>query len=76
MTPRDRAIAVTLTNEADTEVVLQADINAWSQKPDGTDELVLHGRPGPGAPHHQAGAQGAAGGARWPCSSRPTRAGN
>ncbi|UUZ65090.1 fimbria/pilus periplasmic chaperone [Polaromonas sp. P1-6] len=41
MTPRDRAIAVTLTNEADTDVVLQADINTWSQKPDGTDELVL-----------------------------------
>lgn len=41
MTPRDRAIALTLTNEADTEVVLQADINTWSQKPDGTDELVL-----------------------------------
>lgn len=41
MLPRDRAIAVTLTNEADTEVVLQADINTWSQKPDGTDELVL-----------------------------------
>ena len=41
MTPRDRAIAVTLSNEADTEVVLQADINTWSQKPDGTDELVL-----------------------------------
>lgn len=41
MTPRDRAIAVTLTNEGDSPVVLQADINAWSQKPDGTDELVL-----------------------------------
>lgn len=41
MTPRDRAVAVTLTNEGDTEVVLQADINNWSQKPDGTDELVL-----------------------------------
>lgn len=41
MTPRDRAIAVTLTNEGDTTVVLQADINTWSQKPDGTDELVL-----------------------------------
>ncbi|WP_431098597.1 fimbrial biogenesis chaperone [Polaromonas aquatica] len=41
MTPRDRAIAVTLSNEADTEVVLQADINTWSQKADGTDELVL-----------------------------------
>ncbi|HAL38804.1 MAG TPA: molecular chaperone [Polaromonas sp.] len=41
MTPRDRAIAVTLTNEGDSAVVLQADINSWSQKPDGTDELVL-----------------------------------
>ena len=41
LTPRDRAIAVTLTNEGDTPVVLQADINTWSQKPDGTDELVL-----------------------------------
>src|SRR5659263_85474 len=41
MTPRDRAIAVTLTNEGDTAIVLQADINSWSQKPDGSDELVL-----------------------------------
>ena len=41
MTQRDRAIAVTLTNEGDTPIVLQADINTWSQKPDGTDELVL-----------------------------------
>jgi fimbrial chaperone protein len=41
LTPRDRAIAVTLTNEGDTAVVLQADINTWSQKADGTDELVL-----------------------------------
>ena len=41
MTQRDRAIAVTLTNEGDSAIVLQADINAWSQKPDGTDELVL-----------------------------------
>ena len=41
MTPRDRAIALTLTNEGDTEVALQADINVWSQKADGTDELVL-----------------------------------
>lgn len=38
MTPRDRAVAVTITNEGDTEVVLQADLNAWSQQPDGTDE--------------------------------------
>jgi fimbrial chaperone protein len=41
MTPRDRAVAITLTNEGDTPVALQADINVWSQKPDGTDELVL-----------------------------------
>ncbi|AEG94600.1 fimbrial biogenesis chaperone [Ramlibacter tataouinensis] len=41
MTPRDRAIAVTLTNEGDTDVVLQADIHSWAQKPDGADELTL-----------------------------------
>lgn len=41
MTPRDRAIAVTLTNEGNTEVVLQADVYEWKQKPDGTDDLVL-----------------------------------
>jgi fimbrial chaperone protein len=41
MTPRDRAVAVTLVNEGDTPVALQADINVWTQKPDGTDELVL-----------------------------------
>jgi fimbrial chaperone protein len=37
MKPRDRAVAVTITNEGDSEVVLQADLNAWSQTPDGTD---------------------------------------
>ncbi|MGY8905495.1 MAG: fimbrial biogenesis chaperone [Burkholderiales bacterium] len=41
MTLKDRAVAVTIVNEGDTEVALQADINAWTQKPDGTDELVL-----------------------------------
>jgi fimbrial chaperone protein len=41
MTPRDRAVAVTLTNEGESPVALQADINVWSQKPDGTDELAL-----------------------------------
>lgn len=40
MTPKDRAVAVTITNEGDTEVVLQADLNSWSQKPDGTDEQI------------------------------------
>lgn len=38
MTPRDRAVAVTIVNEGDAEVVLQADLSAWTQKPDGTDE--------------------------------------
>lgn len=38
MTPRDRAVAVIITNEGDTGVVLQADLNTWSQKQDGTDE--------------------------------------
>lgn len=41
MTPKDRAVAVTVTNEGDTPVALQADLNEWTQKPDGTDELVL-----------------------------------
>ena len=42
MTEKDRATPVTLTNESnETPVALQADINTWSQKPDGTDELVL-----------------------------------
>ncbi len=40
MTPKDRAVAVTITNEGDSQIVLQADLNAWSQKPDGTDEQV------------------------------------
>ncbi len=41
MKPRDRAVALTIVNEGDTEVALQADVNVWSQKPDGTDELTL-----------------------------------
>jgi fimbrial chaperone protein len=41
MTPRDRATAVTVTNDGDEELVMQADIYAWSQKPGGEDELVL-----------------------------------
>jgi fimbrial chaperone protein len=40
MTPRDRAVAITVTNEGDTEMVLQAEVNTWRQKPDGTDEQV------------------------------------
>ena len=41
MTPRDRAVAVTLVNEGDSEVVLQADINLWTQNAQGADSLVL-----------------------------------
>ena len=41
MRAQDRAVAVTVTNESDTPVVLQADIYAWTQKADGTDELEL-----------------------------------
>ena len=41
MKPKDRAVAVTLVNEGDEPVALQADISAWTQKPDGTDELVF-----------------------------------
>ena len=40
MTPRDRAVAVTITNEGDDPIVLQADVNTWIQKADGTDELT------------------------------------
>jgi fimbrial chaperone protein len=40
MTPRDRAVAVTITNEGDDPIVLQADLNSWIQKADGTDELT------------------------------------
>lgn len=41
MTPKDRAVAVTVTNESDEEVVMQADLYSWKQKADGSDDLVL-----------------------------------
>ena len=41
MAPRDRAIAVTITNEGDEELVMQADLFLWKQKPDGQDDLTL-----------------------------------
>jgi fimbrial chaperone protein len=41
MSVRDRAIAVTVTNDGDSEVVLQADVNTWRQSADGTDQLEL-----------------------------------
>jgi fimbrial chaperone protein len=41
MSPRDRATAITVTNEGDEELVMQADIYTWNQKPSGEDDLVL-----------------------------------
>ncbi len=41
MSPHDRAVAVTVTNEGDDELVMQADIYTWKQKADGTDDLQL-----------------------------------
>ena len=40
MTPQDRATAITVVNESAEELVMQADIFTWSQKPGGEDELV------------------------------------
>lgn len=36
---RDRAAALTLVNEGDDEIVLQAEVHRWSQSADGTDRL-------------------------------------
>ncbi len=41
MAPKDRATAITLVNEGDTELVMQADIYLWKQKPNGEDDLTL-----------------------------------
>lgn len=41
MTPKDRAVAVTITNGSDEDLVMQADIYVWKQKPGGEDDLVL-----------------------------------
>lgn len=40
MQARDRAIAVTVVNEGDSELVMQAEVFQWKQKPDGTDDLT------------------------------------
>lgn len=40
MTPKDRATAVTVVNEGSEDLVMQADIFAWSQKAGGEDVLV------------------------------------
>lgn len=41
MSAHDRAVAVTLSNDGDNPIVLQADIYTWTQKPDGTDDMAL-----------------------------------
>ncbi len=41
LTPQDRAIAVTITNESDAPIVMQADLYSWKQKANGEDDLVL-----------------------------------
>ena len=40
MEPKDRAIAMTVTNEGDEQLVMQADLFEWKQKPGGEDELT------------------------------------
>ncbi len=40
MNPQDRAIAVTVTNEGDEELVMQADLYEWKQKAGGEEDLV------------------------------------
>lgn len=40
MTPRERVVAVSFTNEGETEVALQADLYAWGQSEEGLDELL------------------------------------
>lgn len=39
MEARDRATGVTIINEGDTDLVMQAELFEWKQKPDGTDDL-------------------------------------
>jgi len=40
MMPKDRATAVTITNDGDEELVMQADIYEWKQKANGDDDLT------------------------------------
>lgn len=40
MEARDRATGVTIINEGDSDLVMQAELFEWKQKPDGTDELL------------------------------------
>jgi len=40
MAPKDRAAAITITNETDEPLVMQADVYTWKQKADGEDDLT------------------------------------
>ena len=40
MVPKDRAAAITITNESDEPLVMQADVYSWKQKADGEDDLT------------------------------------
>jgi fimbrial chaperone protein len=40
MEMRERATGVTIINEGETDLVMQAELFEWKQKPDGTDELL------------------------------------
>ena len=40
MEPKDRALAVTVTNQDDAQLVMQADLYEWKQKPGGEDVLT------------------------------------
>ncbi len=39
--PKSRAVAVTVTNDGDEELVMQADVYLWKQKPGGEEDLTL-----------------------------------
>ena len=39
--PKDKAVALTLMNEGDEDIVLQADVYRWTQGPDGADQTEL-----------------------------------
>lgn len=41
MSSKDRATAITVTNDGDEQLVMQADLYEWKQKPDGQDDLIL-----------------------------------
>ena len=41
MTPQDKATAVTINNDGNEFLVMQADVYDWKQKPDGEDDLTL-----------------------------------